>query len=90
MDRHRAGRSFQVDDVAHIDFGHVFGAKTADPLIFVVVLIDDWPVMAAGQNTERSLIGGAVEDVGAGGARAIIGVRPKGNVLMPLHLVAAL
>ena len=46
--------------------------------------------MAAGQHAERPLIGRAVEHVGAGGAGAVVGVRPERDVLVPLHLVAAL
>ena len=64
--------------------------EAADPLALVVVLIHDRAVVASGQNPERPLLGVAVEHVGAGRAGAVVGVRPERDVLVPLHLVAAL
>ena len=51
-------------------------------------LVDYRAFVTSAQNSERSLFGIAVENVGAGGARAIVGMRPERDVLVPLHLVA--
>ena len=90
VDRHRARRSFEIDHLAHIDRGDVFWAEATDPFVLVIILVHHGAVVAAGQNSQRSLVGGAIIDVGAGGTGAVIGVRPERNVLMPFHLIAAL
>jgi hypothetical protein len=90
VDGDRPGRTFEVVDLAHVDGGGILRLEAARPLALVIILIDDRPIVAAAQHAQRALLGRAVEHVGARRAGTVVGVRPKRDVLVPLHFVAAL
>ncbi len=90
VDGDRPRRPLEVDDLAHVDGRRLVRLKAADPLAHVAVLVHHGAVVAARQEAQRPLVLRTVVNVGAGGARAVVGVRPERDVLVPLHLVAAL
>ena len=90
VDGDRAGGSLEIVHLAHVDCGGFSGLEASCPFALLVVLVDHRPIVAATQDPERPLLGVALVDVGACGARRVVGVRPGRNVLVPLHLVAAL
>ena len=86
MNGNGAGRPRQIFDRSTIDAFSVFVAETADPLILSIVLIEEFALVASGDDTERPLIIAHIMQINAYGERAVIRVWPVGDVLMPLDL----
>src|SRR5690606_34471141 len=86
---YRTGRTGKIDRLRDIEGRRVLGAETADPLAILVVLVVERSVVTAGHDRQRALLEPAVVDVGTDRARAVIGMRPETDVLVPFHLVAA-
>ena len=49
---------------------------------------EDWPQMRAGQARQRAFLGRGIVQVHAQGHDAVVRVRPRGRVLVPLHDLA--
>ena len=84
-----SGRPRQILGFRCIDAPGVFVADAADPLVPGVVLIEELALVASGDGGERPLLIAYVIEVNAYCERAVVGVRPVGNVLMPFYLLAA-
>ena len=48
MDRHRASRPFEIDHLAHIDLGDVFGAKAFAVTILLLMFLPALPLPTGG------------------------------------------
>ncbi len=89
MNGNGSGRTRQILGRSTIDAFSVGVAETADPLIPGIVLIEEFALVASGDGTKRPLIIAHIMKINAYCERAVVGVWPVGNVLMPLDLLAA-
>ena len=83
---HGAGRPVEILGAGQIDRGHVAVADRAGPGAAVVAVLEDrTSTMAVGNAGQRPPLSRQVAQIDAERDRAVIGVRPRRNVLMPLY-----
>ena len=90
VDRHRAGRAHEVLGGVEGDLAEVPVGKASDPLTLVVVLVEKLPLVATGDDSQRTLVRSHVVEIGTDRQGAVVGVRPVLDVLVPLDLFAPL
>ena len=90
MNRDRSGGPLQIFNTLRVNGFGVLVAEATDPLIALIVLIEKFAFMASGDGTEGTLIIAYIVKINADCERAIVGVGPIGDVLVPLDLFAAL
>src|SRR5262249_56285502 len=70
--------------------GYIAWGDGPRPVSIIVELVEDGPAMGAGQRGERALLGTRVLQIDPEGEDGAVGVRPRLDVLVPAHGVAAL
>ena len=79
-------RSRQIFDLGRIDLFGVFIAEATGPLIVGIVLIEKFAIVASRDGTQWPLIIAHIIKINAYCERAVIGVWPVGNILMPVSI----
>ncbi len=85
---HSARRPAGINRAIQIEISQVLSAEAAHPVI-AVVLIKKVQQVAAGNEAYVAHFGNHICKENSEGQRAVIGMRPKLDVLMPLDLFAA-
>jgi hypothetical protein len=85
---HRAGGSGQIRRAVQVNLGVVRSADRAGPGALLVAMHEDRPLVAARDAGQRPLLRRHVIEIDAERHRAVIGVRPSRDVLVPIDDLA--
>src|SRR5262249_23188384 len=88
MDGDRTSRPHEILGLVDLRFRQIPLGQATDPFAAVIILVEQGALMTAGKDPKRPLIRPAVVQISSDRQRAVVGMRPELNVLVPFHLLA--